>query len=124
MINMPSKKGEATKKPSPKKTAAASSKKAEEKKASGTSKKAPESAPKKPGAQTRKVSEPGGKKATASTKKAEPKARPARSKKHPLDPEKGDRLYCTVCGIVVTVDEECGCEACDIICCGEPMQAR
>ncbi len=38
---------------------------------------------------------------------------------------KGDRLSCEVCGLVVSVDETCGCaEACDIICCGQQMQPR
>jgi hypothetical protein len=37
---------------------------------------------------------------------------------------KGQSYSCEVCGLVVTVDEVCGCiDACDIICCGEPMQA-
>ena len=38
---------------------------------------------------------------------------------------KGDSYSCSVCGLVVTVDEGCGCvETCDIICCNEPMKAR
>jgi hypothetical protein len=38
---------------------------------------------------------------------------------------KGDRLYCGVCGLVVSIDETCGCvDACDIICCGQEMQPR
>ena len=36
----------------------------------------------------------------------------------------GDRYSCEVCGLVVSVDEACGCvDACDIICCGEEMKA-
>ncbi|MCS4542001.1 MAG: hypothetical protein HY929_06755 [Euryarchaeota archaeon] len=35
---------------------------------------------------------------------------------------KGDRYKCGKCGIVVTVDELCGCTACDLICCGVPMK--
>ena len=32
---------------------------------------------------------------------------------------------CNVCGLVVTVDETCGCtEACDIICCGKAMKPK
>lgn len=32
---------------------------------------------------------------------------------------------CGVCGLVVTVDETCGCvDACDIICCGEQMKGK
>jgi hypothetical protein len=38
---------------------------------------------------------------------------------------KGDSYVCEVCGLAVTVDEMCGCvDACDIICCNEPMKAR
>ena len=36
---------------------------------------------------------------------------------------KGDQLSCDVCGMVVTVDESCGCtDVCDVICCGEQMR--
>ena len=36
-----------------------------------------------------------------------------------------DRYVCGVCGLAVTVDEDCGCtEACDIICCSEPMKRK
>jgi hypothetical protein len=39
--------------------------------------------------------------------------------------KKGDKYRCSVCGMVVTVDNLCGCEdVCDIICCGEPMKAK
>jgi hypothetical protein len=38
---------------------------------------------------------------------------------------KGDSYVCGVCGLAVTVDEECGCvDVCDIICCGQPMKER
>ena len=37
----------------------------------------------------------------------------------------GDRYACEVCGLAVTVDEDCGCaDACDIICCSEPMKKK
>ena len=36
---------------------------------------------------------------------------------------KGDYLSCAVCGLVVTVDEACGCASADVICCGKPMAA-
>jgi len=37
----------------------------------------------------------------------------------------GDRYECGVCGLVVTVDEICGCEdVCDIICCSGPMKKK
>jgi len=35
---------------------------------------------------------------------------------------KNDTYACESCGLVVSVDEECGCaEAHEIVCCGEPM---
>lgn len=38
---------------------------------------------------------------------------------------KGDSYSCSVCGLVVTVDEVCGCvDTCDIICCSEPMKPK
>ena len=37
----------------------------------------------------------------------------------------GETYACEVCGLAVTVDEECGCvETCDIICCDQPMKQR
>ncbi len=37
----------------------------------------------------------------------------------------GDSYVCGVCGLAVTVDEDCGCSAaCDIICCSEPMKKK
>jgi len=46
----------------------------------------------------------------------------AAAKKSPV---KGQALECEVCGLAVTVDEDCGCvETCDIICCGEPMKEK
>lgn len=39
--------------------------------------------------------------------------------------KKGEKYTCEVCGLVVTVDEECGCvQACDIICCGKEMKPK
>lgn len=38
---------------------------------------------------------------------------------------KGDILECGVCGLALSVDEECGCvEFDEIICCGEAMKPR
>jgi hypothetical protein len=38
---------------------------------------------------------------------------------------KGDKLVCGTCGLVVTVDNLCGCmDACDVICCGSEMQTK
>jgi hypothetical protein len=33
----------------------------------------------------------------------------------------GDRYVCDECGMVVSVDDPCGCEACEIVCCDVPM---
>jgi hypothetical protein len=38
--------------------------------------------------------------------------------------KKGDVFECGVCGLAVVVDEACGCEEFDIICCEEPMKER
>ena len=39
--------------------------------------------------------------------------------------KKGDAYTCDVCGLVVTVDETCGCvETCDIICCDKQMKPK
>jgi hypothetical protein len=35
--------------------------------------------------------------------------------------KKGDYLNCEVCGLVVVVDEACGCAAAEILCCKKPM---
>ncbi len=38
---------------------------------------------------------------------------------------RGDAYTCEVCGIVVHVDEICGCvDVCDIVCCGVPMKEK
>ena len=62
--------------------------------------------------------------AKAAAKPAAAKAtKPARTAKKKV--KSGDRYACEVCGLVVSVDEACGCvDACDIICCGEEMKAR
>jgi len=37
----------------------------------------------------------------------------------------GDQYKCSVCGLVVSVDEACGCvETCDIICCEKQMKKK
>jgi hypothetical protein len=33
----------------------------------------------------------------------------------------GAKYKCEECGVVVVVDEPCGCEPCDLVCCGVPM---
>ncbi len=35
--------------------------------------------------------------------------------------KRGDKFGCAECGLVVVVDEGCGCATADILCCGEPM---
>ena len=35
--------------------------------------------------------------------------------------KKGDKLSCTVCGLVVVVDEACGCATAEVLCCKKPM---
>jgi hypothetical protein len=47
------------------------------------------------------------------------KASPGRQK----ELRAGSSYACSTCGLVVTVDEVCGCvDFCDIICCGEQMK--
>ena len=37
--------------------------------------------------------------------------------------KKGDKYKCSTCGLVVKVDDTCGCvEFCDIMCCDKPMK--
>ena len=35
--------------------------------------------------------------------------------------KKGDYLSCEVCGLVVVVDEGCGCASTELLCCEKPM---
>ena len=59
-------------------------------------------------------------KKAAATKKA-PATKRAAAKKT----AKGDSYNCEVCGLVVTVDEVCGCaKVCDIICCSKAMKVK
>ncbi|MEM2877961.1 MAG: hypothetical protein QXG10_00180 [Candidatus Hadarchaeales archaeon] len=36
--------------------------------------------------------------------------------------KKGEKYRCEVCGLVVTVDKNCNCKECDIICCNTPLK--
>ena len=36
--------------------------------------------------------------------------------------KKGEKYKCGECGLVVVVDETCGCAPCDLVCCGVPMK--
>ncbi len=57
-------------------------------------------------------------------KKTEKKAAKA-VKKSVKSVKRGDAYKCGVCGLVVTVDETCGCvDACDLICCERPMKSK
>ena len=50
-------------------------------------------------------------------------AKPVSRKKKGI--KKDDKYSCNVCGLVVSVNEECGCiETCDIICCGKQMKTK
>jgi hypothetical protein len=60
-------------------------------------------------------------KATAAAAKAAAKKTPAKGGAKKI--RRGSRYSCEVCGVVVSVDEVCGCaEAHDIICCGQAMK--
>lgn len=48
-----------------------------------------------------------------------------KSTKKVVKNKKGSRYSCNVCGIIISVDNECGCvDACDIVCCGEQMKTK
>jgi hypothetical protein len=36
--------------------------------------------------------------------------------------KKGDQYECEECGLVVLVEDPCGCDACEIVCCEQPMK--
>jgi hypothetical protein len=36
--------------------------------------------------------------------------------------KKGDKYKCEDCGLVLLVEEPCGCEPTEIMCCGVPMK--
>lgn len=68
-----------------------------------------------------------GKKAAAKTAPRKTTAKKAvkRSRKSPARVSAGQGYVCGVCGLSVTVDEECGCvDTCDIICCGQQMEPK
>jgi hypothetical protein len=39
-----------------------------------------------------------------------------------LAKKKGEKYKCDECGLVVLVEDPCGCETCDIVCCSAPMK--
>ena len=57
--------------------------------------------------------------------KAAVKKAPAKKPVSKAKTKEGDRYGCEVCGLVISVDETCGCvEACDIVCCGTSMKKK
>lgn len=45
--------------------------------------------------------------------------------KKPVKSKKGSRYSCSACGLMITVDNICGCvDACDIVCCGTEMKPK
>jgi membrane protease subunit (stomatin/prohibitin family) len=36
----------------------------------------------------------------------------------------GAKYVCTDCGLVVTIDQDCGCAVVDLLCCGLPMKKK
>ncbi len=36
--------------------------------------------------------------------------------------KKGEKYTCEECGLIVLVEDPCGCEECALVCCGEPMK--
>lgn len=60
--------------------------------------------------------------AKAPVKAAPAKKTTAKSRREKV--KAGEKYSCEVCGLVVSIDETCGCvDACDIVCCGEEMRA-
>ena len=56
---------------------------------------------------------------------AEKKEKPVQKVAAKRKTAKGESYACEVCGLVVSVDEVCGCvDVCDIICCGKPMKEK
>jgi hypothetical protein len=39
-----------------------------------------------------------------------------------LAKKKGDKYKCEECGLIVLVEDPCGCETCELVCCSEPMK--
>ncbi|MDD1770523.1 MAG: hypothetical protein LUO79_05505 [Methanomassiliicoccales archaeon] len=36
--------------------------------------------------------------------------------------KKGEKYKCEECGMVVVVEDVCGCEECELVCCETPMK--
>ncbi len=39
-----------------------------------------------------------------------------------LATKKGEKYKCEQCGLVVLVEDACGCQTCDLVCCSAPMK--
>jgi len=79
--------------------------------------------PRKAAAKKTTVKKATAKKTTLKKTTAKKTVKPAGRKRNEVTP--GDKYSCSVCGLIVSVDEECGCiETCEIICCGEQMETK
>jgi hypothetical protein len=79
--------------------------------------------PKKAAAKKTTVKKATAKKTTLKKTTAKKTVKPSGRKKKEVAP--GDKYSCSVCGLIVSVDEESGfVETCDIICCGEQMETQ
>ena len=36
--------------------------------------------------------------------------------------KKGEKYECEDCGLVVLIEDPCGCETCELVCCDKPMK--
>ena len=79
--------------------------------------------PKKAAAKNTTVKKATAKKTTLKRTTVKKTVKPVGRKKKEVTP--GDKYSCSVCGLIVSVDEESGfIETCDIICCGEQMKTK
>jgi hypothetical protein len=47
------------------------------------------------------------------------------AKSAPKKPSRaGSRYACGDCGMVVVLEEDCGCQTIDLVCCGTPMKKK
>ncbi|MCW4054610.1 MAG: hypothetical protein NWE84_06805 [Candidatus Bathyarchaeota archaeon] len=37
--------------------------------------------------------------------------------------KKGEKYKCQACGLIVVVDDPCGCQAIELVCCEAPMKS-
>ena len=79
--------------------------------------------PRKAAAKKTTVKKATAKKTTLKKTTAKKTVKPAGRKRNEVTP--GDKYSCSVCGLIVSVDEESGfVETCEIICCGEQMETK